>query len=486
MSLIVRHDDQNGLATSAAIALLLAQAQQQQADEQQAAQQPLSLDAIRQSLGPAAQSRLPLIGGQPSYRTPPVESVAGEPSYTRRAARAAYDDGYVGGGGGGQNSLYNKLLGGDIQSQLADQRFQNQDALAQDRYSQQAQLQDDRQARQLQELQIREADMMGRQMAQDVPQWIQQGVSSGALRYSPAQARERQDLFDSIDKINSDDRFTPEQRANFIARQRERIRAIDLAPQEVPPNERPVSPQQQAEQITWEETDPTSGLKVRKYLGSRNGSPQPELDPISKAHLDDWQDAQRHKRQMELKQFELANKQQPDPAVADAHFRTQEFKIRSYIDKKQKVIDNANKMRLEAEADLRDYNDSIIGETAGQGATQTEAGRDLLIQKMHNAAQAAAQAQQDIDELYGQLENLHASHGSQSQTSSWQTFDPAVQAGASPDLSQAAPIGEPTQAQPKMVNGRVLVDSEEQARAMNLPPGTPTITSQGRTATWYP
>lgn len=489
MAIVVRHD-QPQTALDALAALWIQK--QQQAAAEQAPALTNSRDAILQAVAPALQQRI-------SGRQPIAPGQEPQPTYRPDGMAQSYRRFSDGGGGdySGANSINRSLLGGEIQSALTDQRYQNQDALAQERYQQQAQLQNDRLAHQLQEQSIREADMMGRKFADDLPNWIGQGLASQKLRYSPAQQRERQELFDSIDKISSDDRFTPEQRASFVARQRERIRAIDMAPQEVPPNEWPQSPEEQAQQISWEETDPTSGLTVRKYLGSRNGTPQPELDPVSKAHLDDWADERKYQRQLQLKQFELAHK--PDDSGKEAaRVRSEQMRLQRYKDTKirdyNKAVDEYKKA-MDDLTTLNTYSGGMFNQKVGKAYDAH--GYEITSEDAKRSADRALaeinRLQQDISDIDRQTSELHAHDVStMGGAGPWQTFDGAVQNPASPDLSQA--LGEPPPAEqpqradtgPRMINGRVVVDSDEEARALNLQPGTPVITSQGRTAIWQP
>lgn len=486
MAIVVRHDRPQS-ALDALAALLIQQ--QQQAAAEQAPAVTNSRDAILQAVAPALQQRI-------SGRQPIAPGQEPQPTYRPDGMAQSYRRFSDGGGGdySGANSINRSLLGGEIQSALTDQRYQNQDALAQERYQQQAQLQNDRLAHQLQEQSIREADMMGRKFADDLPNWIGQGLASRKLRYSPAQERERQELFDSIDKISSDDRFTPEQRASFVARQRERIRAIDMAPQEVPPNEWPQSPEEQAQQISWDETDPTSGLTVRKYLGSRNGTPQPELDPVSKAHLDDWADERKYQRQLQLKQFELAHK--PDDSGKEAaRVRSEQMRLQRYKDTKIRDYNKAVDQYKQAMDDLRTLNSNPPGKVLDAKGNPIQMNTGEVARSADSALADINRLQQDMADLDSQIAELHAHDVStMGGAGPWQTFDGAVQNPASPDLSQAAPLGEPPPAEqpqradtgPRMINGRVVVDSDEEARALNLQPGTPVITSQGRTAIWQP
>lgn len=408
-------------------------------------------------------------------------------------------------------SLYKQLLGGQIQSGLMDQRYVNQDALAQDRYEQQAQLQDVRLAHQDQEAAMREAGMMGRQFSRDIPQWIQEGMSNGSLRYSPAQLRERQDLFDSIDRIHADERFTPEQRANFEARQREQIRRIDLSPQEVPPNERPVTPQQQADQMSWEEEDPTSGLKVRKYMGMRNGQPQPELDPISDAHVKDWLDRQRHARDMERMQWEFDHREKKDTSAQDAaRIRGEEIRIRKYKDSKlrdyRKALDAVNL----ADSDLRMIN-SGTSPKDGKG-NPIELDPEEAMRRYTSGVADLQRLQSEIDGIDQQIAELHANDGVPSATdrggvglgvdghgmSAEETFslDPAISFGAGGGISpeQAPPLGgdmpapqppaDSPQAEPGggMTPTSVTVNSEAELQQVLSDPSVP----RGTVIIWGP
>lgn len=169
-----------------------------------------------------------------------------------------------------------------------DPRYAQQADLAQFREMADMQQLQEREAAQLEQEQLQQASLASRQQQEDVPQWIQQGMASGSLRYSPAQLRERQSLSDSIDKVYSDPRWSPAQRARFEATQRQKIRQIDLAPQTVPINERPVTPQQQFEQsvVTW--TDQTTGKKITGFMGMRSGAPdfKPFQDDSAKMELE--------------------------------------------------------------------------------------------------------------------------------------------------------------------------------------------------------
>ena len=508
MAIVVRHDQPQTALD--ALAALWIQKQQQAAAEQGPALTN-SRDAILQAVAPALQQRI-------SGRQPIAPGQEPQPTYRPDGMAQSYRRFSDGGGGdySGANSINRSLLGGEIQSALTDQRYQNQDALAQERYQQQAQLQNDRLAHQLQEQSIREADMMGRQATQDLPDWILKGQADGSLAWTPMQMRDRAEHSHAIDVLRTSDQFTPEQKERAIAEHQYAIRQIDLNPHEVPPNERPQSPQEQAQQISWEETDPTSGLTVRKYLGSRNGTPQPELDPVSKAHLDDWADERKYQRQLQLKQFELAHK--PDDSGKEAaRVRSEQMRLQRYKDTKirdyNKAVDEYKKA-MDDLTTLNTYSGGMFNQKVGKAYDAH--GYEITSEDAKRSADRALaeinRLQQDISDIDRQTSELHAHDVStMGGAGPWQTFDGAVQNPASPDLSQAAPIGamddavfrgdpnapenqpqpipnyDPSQpAQYRLLNGRVVVDSDEEARALNLEPGTPVITSQGRTAIWQP
>ena len=504
MAIVVRHD-QNNSALDAAVALWLAQEQQRQAAREQAPAIPLTAENILQAVAPAGPQR------QRGPTTPVAEPTS--PSYRTTGETPAYRSRVYDDGGTNNTSLNRTLLGGQLQSALADQRYQNQDALAQERFMQQAQLQNDRLAHQLQEQMVRDAGIASRQFAADLPSWIVQGISSGRLRYSPAQLRERQELFDSIDKINSDDRFTPEQRATYIASARERIRAIDMAPQDVPPNEWPQTPQQQAQQISWEEQDPTTGLTVRKYLGNRNGTPQPELDPISKVHLDDWADERKYQRQLKLHELKLKEQRQNTNWTRNNTLVTRRNQLN---DKLREAFDRVQQTKVLLN---RVYNGEQIDDTGKRVDANDFAGKPPMSKEQaisaYNSAHTYYEAvQQELNGISEQMAGLESPPENTTTASPWQTFDSAVQGDAPSelppptDLSQAAPLGDqvfrgdpnapenhpqpipnadPSQPpQYRLLNNRVVVDSEDEARALDLQPGTPIITSQGRTGIWQP
>ena len=481
MGIVVRHDRPQS-ALDALAALLIQQ--QQQAAAEQAPAVTNSRDAILQAVAPALQQRI-------SGRQPIAPGQEPQPTYRPDGMAQSYRRFSDGGGGdySGANSINRSLLGGEIQSALTDQRYQNQDALAQERYQQQAQLQNDRLAHQLQEQSIREADMMGRQATQDLPDWILKGQADGSLAWTPMQMRDRAEHSHAIDVLRTSDQFTPEQKERAIAEHQYAIRQIDLNPHEVPPNERPQSPQEQAQQISWEETDPTSGLTVRKYLGSRNGTPQPELDPVSKAHLDDWADERKYQRQLQLKQFELAHK--PDDSGKEAaRVRSEQMRLQRYKDTKIRDYNKAVDQYKQAMDDLRTLNSNPPGKVLDAKGNPIQMNTGEVARSADSALADINRLQQDMADLDSQIAELHAL-STMGGAGPWQTFDGAVQNPASPDLSQAALLGEPPPTEqpqngPRMINGRVVVDSDEEARALNLEPGTPVITSQGRTAIWQP
>lgn len=303
MSIVVDHD-KNGsaLGIQAVLQLLLAK---RAAEEAAQAPEPNVMEQLAPLL--AARGRQPKGGLEAPEGAAPSYSVRArerQPSYSRSAN---YRDPLA----------YNaqRTLDRLAQSNLAYDRLGNQNMLAQFKAEQQEQQQaaDDEQQASMEAM--RQADMMSRQQAGDIPQWIGEGLTNGSLRYSPAQSRERQQLFDSIDKIQSDPRWSPAQRAQFESRQRERIRQIDMAPQEVPPNERPVPPQQQFEQNIV--TDPVTGM--RGLMGMRNGVA--EFKPIedkSKAKLE----ADQQKMEAAQAKFDLQQKQMRDKADHDAYLYT--------------------------------------------------------------------------------------------------------------------------------------------------------------------
>lgn len=406
MSIEVRHE-QNGVARDALLAILA---------QSLAAEQSEPPADILQQVAPQLAARR---GPPPTPGVvPELPAAAGPAGYGVRpaSARAQYARPSA-----PDNSLARTLLGSELKQREAAQHDANQDALARFRADQQAQLQAERLAHQDQAQAEREAGILARQMSQDMPQWVQQGLAARTHRYSPAQLREREDLFRSIDQVYADNRFTPGQKARFEARQRERIRQIDLSPQEVPPNEWPVSPQQQAQQNSWEETDPITGIKVRKFLSTRNGVPQPQIDPVSDAHIKDWLDQRQFERQMQLKEFEAANR--PD----------QSFEHTNTLNRRK---DSLNKQLPRLWAAIRAA-DAIVKNTAS-GEFINDKGETVTAEQAQAALQDALAAFDAVQrELHGIDQQI-----AQIQTRPTQSVVPDSQPQAAP-LTQTPPSSGP-------------------------------------------
>lgn len=284
MPINVEHDnDQNSqIALSLLTALLQPQQNQIPAPQQPA---PNSTADLLSQLAPLTAARANGSAPQNPYA---VNGDASAPSYQSRPSRrvpsyASYDGLYGGGSSGSSNN---------------DAKYANQDELAQYR----AQQSDQR----LHERDQQQSDMeVQRQLAEpehDIPQYIQEGLNSGRYKYDPANRRNRQEAQGAITKVLNDPSWSPAQRTQFIAARKNEIRQYDMSVMDVPPNERPVSPQAQAQQTSWPEVHQPSGLTLTYYPPPiRNGaaSGAPVLDPKSAADLKDWEKEQDHKREME-------------------------------------------------------------------------------------------------------------------------------------------------------------------------------------------
>lgn len=95
------------------------------------------------------------------------------------------------------------------------------------------------------------------------PEWVQEGLRSGAYRYTDKQKQEMLELQESLQKARQDMRLSPDERMRFEAQQLGRYNQIRDNPVEVPFDERPVSAADQFEQESPLVTDPATGQQYR-------------------------------------------------------------------------------------------------------------------------------------------------------------------------------------------------------------------------------
>jgi hypothetical protein len=463
MSILVQHDGSSPEldATLALVAALMNGQQGQSAPPPQPSspeQQPLPspITDILAQLAPAAR-----VNGS----APQNPYAAGDVAVNGHSRQPSYAT-YGGGGHAGTASGYD--------------RFANQDALAQYRAQQQDRRLGEREQQQAEMEAMRSADMMSREQAHDPPQWIQQGLTQGSLKYSEAQKRELQDLQDSIVKVRSDPTWSPAQRAQLESRQRERIRQIQLSPQEVPWNERPVPPDQayQSQLIMRPvQIDENTTLQLPVVPHMRNGQVEYRLSPEGEVQAKIAQEKIKHQNALAIKQMELDARAETAKAAEAAKAGKEKEQHQKYLTGRK---DRLSKDMHKAYEALRQ------SEATWNAIKSGDKPKDAKGNPIDYPPEQASQEFRDAQNHYSMIQQEIASID---QEMSGLDSQPAASADlsgeAQPIPSQVGPPPQQPPQPPVDESGRVIVDSEADGSRYNLPDGTPVIDSQGRTGTWH-
>lgn len=325
---------------------------------------------------------------------PMVDASYSAPSYQLRDPRMAPQ--YLQFGGPQRLTPLQPMRPGQVNGydRIANQNYQNQL-----RAQQQFALQQEREQQQAAMAEQRDAELMSRQQADDPPDWILKGLKDKSLRYSPAQLRDRQQMSDAIDKLRADPTWSPAQRARLESRLRERIRQIDLSPQEVPIGERPLTPQQEAAQQTWTDKDSVTGLDIEYQFEVRNGVKSKVPTATGKARIDNWLKEQEHRRRLELEAAKNAAKAQKPVDTPEAKFdrdlKRSEFNARIATFRSEQA-DNSKKIAAVRERRVEVQSKIQQGLSAGKPDAEAESElKTLLAQEQHLQTE-----KQDLDDQY--------------------------------------------------------------------------------------
>lgn len=137
-------------------------------------------------------------------------------------------------------------------------------------------------------------------MNRELPEPIRAGLASGELVHKRDQLRELAEIEDAITKADRAANLTPLERAMF---KRERAqRRWDILTQPIKNPSPPLTPQQEASQLTWKDLHEPSGKVIEWQFEDRNGLKRKVPTAAGKADLDDWLADQedRRKRDFEL------------------------------------------------------------------------------------------------------------------------------------------------------------------------------------------
>ncbi len=391
------NDQQSQIALQLLLALSQGQQGQQQAPQQQQPSDPNAdilsqiapLTAARAN-GSAPLNSYAVNGDAPSYQSP---------SRHRAASYASY--GGVDEAATGQDKLANQDILAQYRAQQADQRLS-------ERASDQANLREQQ-----------DADSMNREQSHDLPQPILMGLADGSLRYTPAQKRLMQEDQDAHVRVDNDPTLSPADRARFHAKIAQHDRQNRLAVQRTPQDEMPVTPQQQAQQSSWQEVDPVSGITVTKHAGPvRNGvQAPPVLDPVSEAHIKDWQDQQKHNRAAELKQMELQQKQ--DEAKVKAldlshdHLTNRRDKLAASMHKAYDEMRKADAQWASVNGEMKDAKGNVIPVSSED--------RQAALQRLYDTQNHYRLSQQEWQDNNDKLDSLTTPPDSSASTPSDET-----------------------------------------------------------------
>lgn len=432
MSINVEHDKNQN--SQIALQLLLALTQQPPQGQPQAAAQSPSSDLLAQ-LAP-----LTAAGGNGSAPLSPSAAGgdSGAPSYQSHPHRAPSYGSYDGAYGGSSS----------------DEKYANQDALAQYRAQQSDQRLGERSQDQANLREQQDADLMNREQSHDLPPWIQQGLADGSVRYTPDQKRMMSEDQNAHVKVDNDPTFSPDDRARMHAKIAQHDRQNRLNVQRTPADEMPVTPQQQAQQSSWQEVDPISGLTVTKHAGTvRNGAQQePTLDPVSKIHMEDWADQQKHNRAAQLKQMDLDQKNNEAQAKAAVAIDNRRQRLIARGDRLTPAMHKAYEDYRKAEAEL----DTNFGDTPPKDAKGT------VIQLSEAEKQAAIQRKTDAYYHYGAMQQKWQANNEELNSLGSPADTQAPGAGQAPDQTmeqpaaqQALPVSSPDDLRQQIRNGQL-------------------------------
>ena len=150
---------------------------------------------------------------------------------------------------GNRNNNYTRLLQTQMEQEAENQRELMQQAGLDERNS------------------LNQAIELDKQYTDDIPQHIQEGLANYQIRYNPIIQRQIDKESEERARIIADKRLRDSEKAWAVAEKDRKIRWLRTQTEPFPPNERPVTPQQQFEQGVV--TDGPTGQ--RGLLGNRNG-----------------------------------------------------------------------------------------------------------------------------------------------------------------------------------------------------------------------
>lgn len=322
----------------------------------------------------------------PSYRIREPHEIPQYPSYHQPH-------------GGADQSLH--ALKSLLPSDAADERYQQQDALAQYHAQQSDQRLGERQ-RQQNQVQAASENVQLAKWANDLPADLQQELAQGHMAHSPVQTRQMDEIKNSLAKLDAEPTWSPEQKATLKAKLWSQYRDIHSAPQPVPQSQWPQTPQQQAEQSSWKETDPITGLTVTKHASvSRNGEqPPPKIDDVSASHLRDWEDQQKHNRLMQrialqnqAKIDAAAGKETPEQKQVRMDRESHIKGLQSHLQSVSKDANKAHREYEDAQAEL----DSLPEDTDKATVATIKAKAAGKLAALNAAKSHLALAQSEVD-----------------------------------------------------------------------------------------
>lgn len=201
---------------------------------------------------------------------------------------------------------------------------------------------DDQQQAEMLEMQA-DAQLRNR-LLQDIPEEIQQGLRSGTLRYSPDQKTEMKRLESAMARVAGDRSLSPSQRMAAQQMLAENRRQIMLAPNEVPPDERPLTPQQEFDQRAPIIHDQATG-RERRITYDRNGVPRYLDDDFEREQAS--REAKQREYDLKVRQFEWQQEQSARSAQLQEE-RARESTLARIRQEKIKWLTNDRKAELDA------------------------------------------------------------------------------------------------------------------------------------------